>query len=96
MQNEKTDSQAREKQNRGLRQAKGCFFLVATIVLILFSLFIVAIAGIIIMDSISIRGENYTFQQRVERYKVACKFLWFDFKDSVSGKNSDSSQENEP
>ena len=96
MQNEKTDSPAREKQNKGPRQAKGCFLLVATIGLILLSLFVVAAAGIIIMDSIRLRGEEYTLQQRVERYKVACKFLWFDFKDSVSRKNSDSPQEDEP
>lgn len=96
MQNDETDFPAQERHCRGTRQAKGCLFLIATVVLVIFALAAAAAVCIIIVDSVSLKGEEYTLERRVERYKVACKFLWADFKDSVSGKESDSSQEDEP
>ena len=96
MQNDKSDIPAQEKQNRGSRQAKGCLLLIATVILVLFALVIATAACIILVDSITLRGENYTLERRVERYKVACQFLWLDFKDSFSKKKSDSPQEDEP
>lgn len=66
------------------RQAKGCCLLSLTVMLILLSLAVAAVATIIIVDSVSIRGEGYTMERRVQRYKVACRFIWEDFKDAVS------------
>ena len=96
MQNDETDFPAQEKQNRGSRQAKGCLLLIATVILVLFALVIAAAVCIIVVDTVSLRGENYTLERRVERYKVACQFLWLDFKDSFSKKKPDSSQVDEP
>ena len=62
-----------------------------TAMLILFALVLAAVACIVIVDTIGLRGEDYTVSRRVERYKVACQFLWFDFKDWVSGKHSKTS-----
>ena len=84
MQNDETDFPAQEKHSRGSRQAKGCVCLFASIALILFALVIAAIVCIVILDSVSIRGEGYTMERRVERYKVACRFIWEDFKDAVT------------
>ena len=86
MQNGETDFPKREK-----RQAKGCLLLIATVVLVIFALVVAGIASIIVVDAVNLRGEGYTFSRRVERYKVACRFLWFDFKDAVSRKLSKSS-----
>ena len=96
MQNDETDYPKQEKNNRTSRQAKGCLLLIATFVLVLFALVIAAAICIIIADSVSLRGEEYTLERRVERYKVACKFIWADFKDTVSRKKTDSPQEDEP
>ena len=96
MQNDETDFPAQEKQNRGSRQAKGCLLLIATVILVLFALLIAAVACIIIVDSVALRGEKFSLERRVERYKVACQFLWLDFKDSFSKKKPDSPQEDEP
>jgi len=96
MQNDETDFTPQEKGNRGSRQAKGCLLLIVTVILVLVALVIAAAVCIIVVDTVSLRGENYTLERRVERYKVACQFLWLDFKDSFSGKKSDSSQEDEP
>lgn len=87
MQNGETDFPKREKH-----QAKGCLLLIATVVLVFFALVIAGIASIIVVDTVKLRGEGYTFSRRVERYKVACQFLWFDFKDAVSKKLSESPQ----
>ena len=96
MQNDETAFPPQGKNNRDSRQAKGCLLLIATAVLVIFALFVAAAACIIIVDSVSLRGEEYTLERRVERYKVACKFLWADLKDSVSRKKPDSYQEDEP
>ena len=96
MQNDETDFLAQEKDNRISRQAKGCLLLITTTILVLFALAIAAAAGIIIVDSVTLRGEEYTLERRVQRYKVACQFIWYDFKNAVSRKKSDSSQEDEP
>lgn len=96
MQKDDTGFPAREKDGNGSRQAKGCLLLIATTILVIFALVIAAAVGIIIMDTVSLRGENYTLEQRVKRYKVACQFLWLDFKDSFSKKKPDSSQVDEP
>ena len=91
MQNADTDFHV-----QGKRQAKSCLFVFLTAMLILFSLAIAAAAGIIILDSIMLRGEEHSLSWRAKRYKVACQFLWYDFKEAVSGKKSNSSQEDEP
>ena len=96
MQNDETDFPARKNGNNGSRQAKGCLLLIATTILVIFALVIAAAVCIIVVDTVSLRGENYTLEQRVKRYKVACQFLWLDFRDSFSRKKSDSSQEDEP
>ena len=96
MQNDETDFLAQEKDNRISRQAKGCLLLITTTILVLFALAIAAAAGIIIVDSVTLRGEEYTLERRVQRYKVAAQFIWYDFKNAVSRKKSDSSQEDEP
>ena len=85
-----------EKRDGKRRQAKGCCLLSLTVMLILLSLLVAAAASIIILDSVSIRGEEFTMERRVQRYKVACQFLWYDLKDTLSGKKTDSSQEDEP
>ena len=96
MQNEESDFPAREKSSRSSRQGKGCLLLIATTILVIFALVIAAAVCIIIVDSVSLRGEDYTLERRMERYKVACKFIWADFKNSISRKKTDSSQEDEP
>ena len=96
MQNGETDFPAQKQNNSVSRQAKGCLLLIATAVLAIFALVVAAAVCIVIVDSVSLRGEEYTLERRVERYKVACKFLWADLKDSVSRKKSDSYQEDEP
>ena len=96
MPNDDTDFPARKKHGSASRQAKGCLLLIATIVLVLFALVIAAAACVIIVDSVTLRGENLTLERRVQRYKVACQFLWYDFKDTVSKKKADPSQEDEP
>ena len=97
MQNEETDYPAPEKHDRGFRRTKGCCLLAATVILILFALAVAAIMSIVILDSINTRGEEFTLSQRMERYKVAGQFLWFDFKNLFSRKSSDEPPpENDP
>ena len=96
MQNDKTDFPAQKKSGSGSRQAKGCLILIATTILVIFALVIAASLGIIVVDTVSLKGENYTLEQRVKRYKVAFQFLWYDFKEAISGKKLDSSQEDKP
>ncbi len=92
MQNEGTDLPTREK-----RTAKSCCLLTLTIVLALFLLVLTAIAGIIIADTIQLRGEGLTLERRAERYKVAAQFIWVDFTRWVSRRFSDEPPtENEP
>lgn len=84
MRNEETDFPA-----RGKNRSKGCLSLIAAIVLACFILILTAIVGIIALDSISLRGQGYTFPKRVERYKVACQFLWADFREALSRMHSE-------
>ena len=93
MRNEETDSPSPKGKDEGARQAKGCCLLIASVFIACVILVVAGIAGIIIVDTVSIRGEGYTFSQRVQRYKVAGQFLWVDFKTWVSRKFSD---EHEP
>ena len=86
MQNEETDFPPQEKHGMGSRRAKGCCLLAVTVILALFALALAAILSILIIDSVSLRGEEYTFHQRMKRYKVACQFIWADFKGWVSEK----------
>ena len=69
---------------RGKHPAKSCLLLFMTAILVCFLLAMSGIACIITLDTINLRGENHTLSWRVERYKVACLFIWFDFKDLVS------------
>ena len=87
MQNDDTGFHIQEK-----RQAKGCFLIFLTAMLILFSLTVAAAASVIILDSIMLRGEKHTLSWRVKRYKVAAQFIWYDFKDAVSRKLSSGTQ----
>ena len=80
----------------GKHQAKGCLLLIATAVLVFLALVVAGIASIIVVDSVRLRGEGYTFSRRVERYKVACQFLWADFKEAVSKKISKTEEIQEP
>ena len=92
MQNEGTDLPTGEK-----RTAKSCCLLTLTIVLAFFLLVLTAIAGIIIADTIQLRGEDFTLERRAERYKVAAQFIWVDFTRWVSGRFSDATPtENDP
>ena len=86
MKNDQTGSLAREKS-----QAKGCLLLIATVFLVFFALVVAGIASIIVVDTVRLRGEEYTFSRRVERYKVACRFIWEDFKEAASKRISNSS-----
>lgn len=84
MKNEKTDSASLKKKDGGSRQAKGCCLLFVSILIACIIFVITGIAGIIIADTIQLRGEDFSFSQRVQRYKVACLFLWYDFMDAVA------------
>ena len=86
MQNEKTDFPKREK-----RTAKSCCLLTLAVGLACFILVTGALACLVIADTASLKGEGYTLSRLTKRYKVACQFLWFDFKDWVSRKASKSS-----
>ena len=81
MPNEETDPRKHDKH-----AAKSCCLAALLVGLGFFLLVFAAIAGIIIVDTINLRGEKMTFSKRVERYKVAAQFIWFDFKDWVSKK----------
>lgn len=96
MPDEKTDFPEPRENNGEFRQAKGCLLLIATTILVLFVLVMATVLCIIVADTISLRGEEFTWERRVERYKVACQFIWADFKDTLSRKKSNSSQEDEP
>ena len=90
MRNEETGFPPRKKH-----AAKSCCLLVAVAGFICFILVLSALAGIIILDFIRLNGENYTLSRRMERYKVACQFLWVDFKTAVSERFS-KSKDSEP
>ena len=86
MPNEEADFPKQEKN-----AAKSCCLAALFVGLVFFLLVFTAIVGIIIVDTINLRGEKMTLSKRVERYKVACQFIWFDFKEWVSGRSSGSS-----
>ena len=85
MPNEEADPRKHDKH-----AAKSCCLAALFVGLGLFLLVFAAIAGIIIVDTINLRGEKMTFSKRVERYKVAGQFIWYDFKDWVSRRLSGS------
>ncbi len=85
MPNEDADLPKQEKN-----AAKGCCLAALIVGLGLFLLVFAAIVGIIILDTINFRGEKFILSKRVERYKVAGQFIWFDFKDWVSRRLSGS------
>ena len=98
MQNERTDLPSPEK-----RTAKSCCLLALAVGLGCFLLVLTALAGIIIADTIQLRGEGLTLERRAERYKVAALFIWVDFTRWVSRRFSnapspenDQPTENEP
>jgi len=84
MQNDAASSRTREK-----RPSKSCCLLALAACLVCFLIVTSGIACIIIVDSINLRGEEFSFSRRVERYKVACQFIWFDLKSWVSRQFSD-------
>ena len=65
MPNEEADPPKREKN-----AAKSCCLAALIVGLGLFLLVFAAIAGIIIVDTINLRGEKMTLSKRVERYKA--------------------------
>lgn len=79
MPNKEADFTKQEKN-----AAKSCCLAALIVAIGCFLLVFIAIAGIIIVDTINLRGEKMTMSKRVERYKVAGQFIWFDFKDWVS------------
>ena len=81
-----TSSPVREKNT-----AKSCCLLTLAFGLACILLLTAGIACVIIVDTINLKVEEHTLSWRVERYKVACQFLWFDFKDWISRKESGSS-----
>lgn len=96
MRNEETNPPSQKRNDEGYRQAKGCCVLFVSVLIACVILVIAGIAGIIIVDTVNIRGEGYTFSQRVQRYKVAGQFLWFDFKTWMSRKLSDKHEPEPP
>lgn len=87
MQNEETDFPKREKWT-----AKSCCLLTLAVGLACFILVTGALACLVIADTASLKGEGYTLSRLMERYKVACQFLWFDFKDRISRKDRSETQ----
>ena len=81
MQKEETDPSTKQTS-----RAKNCCLMAMAAALACPLLVITGIACIIVVDTINLRGEEHTLSWRVERYKVACQFLWFDFKDWISKK----------
>ena len=87
MQNEETDPSKREK-----RSANSCCLLTLAVGLACFILVTGALACLVIADTASLKGEGYTLSRLVERYKVACQFLWYDLKDRISRKDRSETQ----
>ena len=87
MQNEETDPSKREK-----RSAKSCCLLALVVGLACFILVTGALACLVIADTASLKGEGYTLSRLMERYKVACQFLWYDFMDRISRKDRSETQ----
>jgi len=63
--------------------------MMASIAIACFILVLSAIACFILFDTINLGGEKHSLSWRVNRYKVAGQFLWFDFKDWVSRRFSE-------
>ena len=84
MPNEEGDS-----PRRGKKTAKGCCLAALIVGLGFFLLVFAVIAAIIVVDTVNLRGEKMPLSKRVERYKVAGQFIWFDFKDWVSRRFSE-------
>ena len=80
-----------ESPNRGKKTAKSCCLAALAVILGFFLLVFTAIACIIIVDTVNLRGEHFTLSKRVERYKVACQFIWYDFKDAVARRSASGS-----
>ena len=90
MPNEEADPRKHDKH-----AAKSCCLAALFVGLGLFLLVFAAIAGIIIVDTINLRGEKMTFSKRVERYKVAGQFIWYDFDDFRAEESSPPEPESE-
>ena len=84
MPNKEADFTKQEKN-----AAKSCCLAALAVCLALFLLILTALAGIIIADTIQLRGEGLTLERRAERYKVAAQFIWVDFTRWVSRRFSD-------
>lgn len=88
MQNTEPDSRTQGKYPK-----PGCLLWITAAVLACFLLVCAAFACLVILDPGSgDEGERYTFARRMERYKVAGQFIWYDFKDAVSRKFSSGTQ----
>ena len=87
MQNEKTDFPPQEK-----KQAKSCCLLSAIAILVCLLIIMTGIVGILFLDFINLKNEDHTLSWHAKRYKVACQFLWFDFKDTFSRNNPSETQ----
>ena len=92
MQNEDTSFPARKKH-----PVKSCCLPGAAAVLGCFLLVLAGIACFVIADSAELHNEDLTLTQRLKRYKVACQFIWVDFKTWVSRKlSNEPPDENDP
>ena len=65
----------------------GCLLWIAAAVLTVFLLLCAAFACLMFLDpGPGDEGEEYTMSRRMERYKVAAQFIWYDLKDAVARK----------
>ena len=71
----------------------GCLLWIAAAVLTVFLLLCAAFACLMFLDpGPGDEGEEYTMSRRMERYKVAAQFIWYDLKDAVARKFSQKTQ----
>ena len=87
MQDEKTDFPP-----QGKKTGKSCCLLSAIAILACLLTIMTGIVCILILDLINIKNEDHSLSWYATRYKVVCQFLWYDFKDWASRKQSSGTQ----
>ena len=82
-----------DPRTQGKHPKPGCLLWITAAVLACFLLICAAFACLVILDpGTGDEGEKYNLSRRLERYKVAGQFIWYDFKDAVSRKLSSGAQ----